>query len=206
MALKHDVKRIFLVVHDLTITGNIIPINDRIKAIFCMSEWHKTYFSSIFPTLNNIKVFPNGIHYTNRIVMAKKINSFIYSSFPNRGLLHLLRMFPTIKEVIIDATLDIFCDMDNAWSNNVAKEEMEEIKLLLVKHKNFVTNYGFVKKEVLYQHMAKCEVMLYPCTFQETFCISLLEAKMHGVICLTNDLGAIKNVSDTFLSNLFIKK
>lgn len=193
VTLKHDVKKVFLVVHDLTMTGNIIPIDDRIAGIFCMSKWHKLYFTTLFPTLNNVHIFPNGIHYEKKDITNKRKNSFIYSSFPNRGLVHLLRMFGGVRKLLEGATLDVFCDMSNEWCWQVSHDEMEEINGLLEKHKKYVTNHGFVKKEVLYQCMVTSEVMLYPCTFRETFCISILEAKMHGVICVTNDLAALND-------------
>jgi glycosyltransferase involved in cell wall biosynthesis/predicted O-methyltransferase YrrM len=197
VTIKNNVDNIYLVVHDLTPTGNIIPIHDKVKGIFCMSDWHKNYLSAIYPTLSNIDIFPNGINIKEFTLSHenKVPNSFIYSSFPNRGLIHLLRMFPKIRTLIPDATLHVFCDMDNAYCLDVAKEEMMNIITLLEEQKEYITNYGFVSKKILYDVMQKSDIWLYPCTFEETFCITALEAQMAGCLCISNDLGALIDVN-----------
>lgn len=195
VTLKNNVDNVYLVVHDLLPSGNIIPIHDKLKGIFCMSEWHKEYFCSIYPTLPNVMIFPNGINVSDFVIKPKVANSFIYSSFPNRGLLVLLKMFPKIRSLLPNAILNIFCDMNNDYCTLVAKDEMMEIKKLLEEQKEYVTNYGFVTKKVLYNFMLQSEYWLYPCTFEETFCITALEAQMAGCICITNDLGNLKDIN-----------
>ena len=40
-------------------------------------------------------------------------------------------MWPKIKEVIPDATLNVYSDINGKWVNEVAKEQMIEIKKLI---------------------------------------------------------------------------
>ena len=195
VTLKNNVNNLYLVVHDLSLSGNIIPLNDKLKGIFCMSEWHKEYFLNIFPMMKDITyVFPNGINIDKyNVNINKKPNSFIYSSFPNRGLLNLLKMFPKIREKIPNATLNVFCDTKNKWTQTVAGGDMILIDKLLEEQKEYVTNHGFVTKDILTNYFLQTEIWLYPCTFMETFCVTALEAAMSNTLCVTNNLGALIN-------------
>jgi predicted O-methyltransferase YrrM len=195
VSLANDIDNIYLVVHDLLPSGNIIPTDSRLRAIFCMSEWHRSYFLNTYPMLSNkVKVFLNGINLIDyQSNVDKKLGSFIYSSFPNRGLIHLLKMFPKIRELLPDATLDIFCDLDGEFVQNVAKDEMNEIKKILLEQKEYVVNHGWTTKNVLQKYWQQAEFWLYPCTFMETFCITALEAAASGTLAITNNLAALEN-------------
>jgi predicted O-methyltransferase YrrM len=85
--------------------------------------------------------------------------------------------------------------MKNSYCWDVAQDEMNEIKILLEEQKEYVTNYGFVTKKIVYDFMLQSEYWLYPCTFEETFCITALEAQMAGCICISNDLAALPNIN-----------
>jgi hypothetical protein len=196
--LKNDVDNIYLVVHDLIPSGNIIPYDPKFKGILCMTEWHKEYFINLFPSFEDITtVFPNGINidqYPTNIV--KKKNTFIYSSFANRGLINLLKMFPKIRAKIPDAELHVFCDTKNNWVRSVANDEMDQIEKLLELQSEYVINHGWVSKTILTKYFLESEYWLYPCTFMETFCITALEAAASNTLAITNDLAALKNTVD----------
>ena len=193
------VKNIHLVVHDLTTSGNVIPIKPKLKKIFCLSEWHKEYFDSIFIGLSDKTIpFHYGIDVDRfKNLNKKKIkNSFIYSSFANRGLLPLLELWPKIKKYIPDSSLHIYSDVNHEWTNKVAPEQMTRIKELLElysKTESGIHYYGWVSKEVLYQGWNKCEYWLYPCIFKETFCLTALEASLSKTLPITNHLAALRD-------------
>jgi len=131
--------------------------------------------------------------------IVKKIPySFIYSSFPNRGLLQLLQMWPKIYEFQPKATLHIFADVNNKWSNDVEPEKMQAIRTLLEdysKRENGlgVHYHGWVKKNVLKDAWETADIWFYPCTFMETFCLTALEAASTKTFVITNDLAALQN-------------
>ena len=138
---------------------------------------------------------------------TKKIPyKFIYSSFPNRGLLQLLRMWPKIVDKYQDASLHIYSDINGKWVNGVAKEMMNDIRLLLnIYEENDKTSrkklnifyYGWVNKSVLADAWKTSEYWFYPCTFMETFCLTAVEAALSKTIAITNGLAALQNtVSD----------
>ena len=199
-------ENVYLVVHDLTPSGIVIPINNKLKNIFCLTEWHVSYMENIFPTLKQLLVpFYYGIDTTfikkveEEKVSNKIKNSFIYSSFANRGLLPLLQMWPRIYNLNNSVSLNIYCDLDNQWVNNVANEQILEIKRLLNLYKeenNLCYNifyHGWVSKSVLCEAWKKSDIWFYPCIFMETFCLTALESASSGTLSICNDLAALQN-------------
>ena len=123
---------------------------------------------------------------------------FIYSSFPNRGLLPLLEMWAAIVQRQPLASLHIFSDVDGKWVNGVAGEQMQKIKGLLAKYAATdgglnITYHGWTNKDKLAEGWNTSEYWFYPCTFMETFCLTALEAAISKTIAITSDLAALNN-------------
>jgi len=199
VAIEGHVEQIHVVLHDLGLTGDIIPINPKIKNIFCLSEWHVDHFLQTFPQFKDrTRPFHYGIDFTNFIITnEKKIKrSFIYSSFPNRGLLTILNLWPMIIQRYPDATLNIFCDLDNNWVNTFYPQEVAQIKMLLgtiFKNSKSIKNHGWVDKKTLAKYWKTADIWFYPCNFRETFCLTALEAAATKTYIITNDLAALQN-------------
>lgn len=192
-------ENVYLVIHDLTPSGIVIPIDKKLKNIFCLTEWHVYYFTNIFTSLKQITVpFYYGIdnRFKNNITNNKIKNKFIYSSFPNRGLLQLLQMWPKIIEKIPTSTLHIYSDVNNKWSNDVEPEKMQQIRELLSTlsdSKYGIHYHGWVSKQQLAEAWLTSDIWFYPCTFMETFCLTALEAASSRTFAITNDLAALQN-------------
>lgn len=193
-------ENVYLVVHDLTPSGIVIPMEKKLKNIFCLTEWHVEYMTHIFPQLKSITVpFYYGCNSSLELNEERKIPyKFIYSSFPNRGLLQLLQMWEHIYEKEPRATLHIYSDVDNKWSNSVEGEKMQQIRDLLNKYREKPNGYGihyhgWVKKSILEESWKTADIWFYPCTFMETFCLTALEAAKFKTFVITNDLAALQN-------------
>jgi FkbM family methyltransferase len=198
VAIQGYVENLYVILHDLKLTGNIVPVHSKIKNVFCLSEWHKSYFLSFFPQFTDrTTAFGYGIDFQNFLYdnsIQKIKHSFIYSSFPNRGLIVLLKMWNRIKERFNDAILNIFVNLDNDWVNQNFRDEIIEIRKLLedLKDKN-VVNHGWVSKKTLGEYWKKSEIWFYPCKFAETFCLTALEAALSKTLCITNNLAALQD-------------
>jgi len=202
-AIHSDIKKIHLILHDLSPSGSIIPIHPYIKKIICLTEWHKKYFLQSFPQFTNItEGFHYGINYDvfeSKGEMVKVPNSFIYSSFPNRGLIILLKLWNRIRKILPDATLNIYCDVygtgsQGKWVNHYFPEEMNEIRDLLSVNNSSqgVFYHGWVSKEKLANAWKYADVWFYPCKFAETFCLTALESAATKTLAITNDLAALQ--------------
>jgi predicted O-methyltransferase YrrM len=193
LTLEGYVDNVYLVLHDLGPTGIVIPTNEKLKKILCLTDWHVEYFLQTFPAFKGkTESFYYGIDQSRFKPSLKVRHSFIYSSFPNRGLLPLLQMWPAIKLAIPDATLNVYSDIDGAWVNQVAKEQMDEIKRLLAPGMPGVTVHGWVSKPTLADAWSKADVWFYPCIFQETFCLTALEAAATKTLAVSVPLAALQ--------------
>jgi hypothetical protein len=216
VAIHGKVENLYLVLHDLTPSGVVLPIHEKFKKVFCLSEWHVEYFLNIFPQFKDITIpFYCGIdvkwfdkesivNYTEppksniymQIVetIQKTPNKFIYSSFPNRGLLQLLQMWPRIYEKYPTASLHIYADVNGKWVNSVESELMVKIRSLLSTLVNHNINYhGWINKSELADAWKTSEYWFYPCTFMETFCLTAVEAALSKTLAITNGLAALQN-------------
>jgi predicted O-methyltransferase YrrM len=197
--INNNIENIFLILHDLQLSGNIIPIDPKIKKIFCLTEWHKTHFLQYFSRFSDITHSLNyGIDFTNftSTNFMKKPFSFIYSSFANRGLLIVLKMWWKIVDKYPNATLDIFTDINNKWVNTYYPEEIQQIRELLDKYSGSCSQsikiHGWVNKKTLASYWKQSQVWFYPCTFKETFCLTALEAAITKTMVITNDLAGLQ--------------
>ena len=205
VALKSRVENVYMVLHDLTPSGCVIPIDPKLKKIFCLTEWHVEYMSGQFPGLKHLLTpFYYGIDVEKFDVSLRPIEQFkfIYSSFPNRGLLQLLKMWHRIYSAEPHASLHIYSDVNGKWVNSVAGEEMAEIRKLLEMYnekpnKMNVYYHGWVSKKELADAWLTSDIWFYPCTFAETFCLTALEAALTKTFAITSNLAALNNtVSD----------
>jgi tetratricopeptide (TPR) repeat protein len=192
---KSHVENVFLVVHDLTPTGLVVIRDPKFKGVFTLTEWHKTFMDQQFPVLNDLTTpLHYGIH-SNFIQLdcapKTSFTRFIYSSFPNRGLLPLLEMWPQIRQLIPNATLDVYSNLQHPWCLQHHAEQMARIQTLI--HQPGVKVYGWVSKARLSEAWKAADVWLYPCIFQETFCLTALEAAASRTLVISSDLAALQN-------------
>ena len=202
VAFKSRVENVYLVLHDLTPSGCVIPIDPKLKKIFCLTEWHVEYMSCQFSQLKHLLTpFYYGIDVekfgsNNPNAETKKVPyKFIYSSFPNRGLLQLLKMWHRIYSAESRATLHIYSDVNGKWVNSVAGEDMAKIRKLLDLYVNKMNVYyhGWVSKKELADAWLTADIWFYPCTFAETFCLTALEAALTKTFAITSNLAALNN-------------
>ena len=190
VCVQNNIEKIYLVLHDLLRDNEIIHISDNLKNILCLTEWHKQHVLQHFPSLEKrISVMSYAVDTFKFPEKKVKPFSFIFPSFPNRGLLQLLRIFPEILKKYPQATLNVFCDTKMDWLQKNFKEDMDLIELHL--NQPNVTNHGWVSESVLQKYWSESHVLFYPCVFKETYCRVVLEAAASKTLVVTNDLAAL---------------
>jgi tetratricopeptide (TPR) repeat protein len=196
VALEGQTENVYLVVHDLTLTGKIVPKSEKLKNVFCLTEWHYNYFLSHYPDLKDITVvLGHGININSYLldVNNKIPYKFIYSSMPNRGLLPLLIMWSKIHAIEPSATLHIYSDINSKYMLDTCPELMQIIKNHLDSLKNSnVFYHGWVDKKTLQTSWKTADVWFYPCTYMETFCLTALEAAASKTLAVTTDLAGLQ--------------
>jgi glycosyltransferase involved in cell wall biosynthesis len=136
-------------------------------------EYQKLYPNLKYVIINNgipIDLFPQKKY--------KIKSSFIYTSGSIRGLKRLLELWPEITQLLPDSILNI-ASYEN-FPNNELDNELEKV----INNFDNVFHLGKLNQQKLYTLMDKTEFWLYPCSFNETSCITAMEMMMSEVICL----------------------
>jgi glycosyltransferase involved in cell wall biosynthesis len=197
-----NVKHVFLWLQDIApLNKNLIIDSTKLRSIMCLTNWHKNTFQQMYDWVspNLVTVTTNAIDLKHfQIDIPIQPLTFIYSSFPNRGLIHLLKMFPSIVKKYPEARLKIFCNLElDVFEKNGQLPLINSIKEMLEQQALTVTNYGWVKKPILIQHWLSSDMWLYPCDFAETSCITALEAAASRTIPICTNLAALnENVGE----------
>jgi len=193
---SNGTENVHFIMHDIRPSGNIIPVDAKLRTVFCLSEWHKSLFLSQFPQFATIT---HALNYGVQPCESQSGQnstavpaSFIYSSFANRGLSTILKIWPQIRKKYSNATLSVFCDLENQWALTNHGPEIALVKKMITDLADEgVHNYGWVSKPCLREHWARAMVWLYPCRFEETFCHTALEAAASKTLAITNGLAAL---------------
>lgn len=185
----------YAVLHDLLRDEEVFVNNEYFKGILCLSEYHANYVREYYPSLDNkISVFSYGIDLEDYQTTTQEDNvipySFIYPSFPNRGLYWLLKLFPRITERYPNATLNVFCRFDLDYIRKQGEQEMIEIQKMIEEQSN-VINHGWVSYDTLRKYWKRSHIWLYPCKFPETCCRVAMEAAASRTLAISNDLAAL---------------
>jgi glycosyltransferase involved in cell wall biosynthesis len=178
-------------------------IINKIDSLLCVSQWHMDALCKFsgFPKEKSY-VLRNGIHkpyFTTQVNRRRK--RLIYSSTPFRGLKYFLNIFPVLKERHPELELHVFSDYavysqsDKIDYHKTAIEELSELrkKLSIIPG---IFMHGNVKQEELAKEMLKSSILAYPCDFEETSCITAMEAQAAGCAIVTSKLAALEETVD----------
>jgi len=191
----HNVKNHVLWAHDLATDEHwwgIGGIYQFFDAIVTLSRFHKANIKSAYGSIPDemFKIIGDAVDSElYKIPIGKIEGRCIYTSTPYRGLSVLLNIWPRIKERVPHATLALFSSI-KTYAENFDDSPWDE---LYMKAKNMpgVLYHGSVPKQRLAEEQKKSELLLYPNIFQETYCISAIEAQMAGCPVITTMDGAL---------------
>jgi glycosyltransferase involved in cell wall biosynthesis/tetratricopeptide (TPR) repeat protein len=195
MTIKSGVENIFLMAHDVAFSINVITLDRKLKGVFCLSPWHAEHIGTQYPVLKPlIKIIGHGIDTSNieSSIEEKIPYKFIYTSLANRGLYELLLMWPKIVEWQPTATLHIYSNIDSPYMRNSFGDTMAQIRQLMQTTVG-VVYYGCVDKRTLYESWKTASVWFYPTAFQETFCVSALEAAASKTLVIATNLAGLQH-------------
>ena len=164
--------------------------HDYIDMTVTLTDWHSRKWYDYFDWSNKRQgIIANGIDKSTFIGHPPKVlNSFIWSSATDRGLVDLLQNWPRIKNILPDATLNVYWP---AYSNefdatkwvNKHREALERIG---------VTFHGPVSQEELHKAMLKSDFWCYLSDYEETYCITALEMQYARVLPIVAKVAALK--------------
>jgi len=147
-------------------------------------------------------VIKNGIDYDElklkKDFTYKEPLKLIYFSTPWRGLdvlLDAMELLKDEKDIVLDVYSSTIIYGDGFHRDNEPKflklyERARDLKN--------VTYKGYLYHDELVGKLKEYHVSVHPSTFEETFCISAMEALAAGCMLITTDLGAIPETCAEF--------
>lgn len=173
-----------------------------------VSEWHKQFFGSYYSFLPREKliVIHNGI---DEELMEKtgglgleRGHRLIHTSSPGRSLDFALRSMLKIREQVPDAELHVFHGFLTPLAFAQERKDMEllaELKRLQLMLREYerhgVVYHDRAPQSVLYAHLLRSKVWVYPTHVAETFCLAAVEAQAAGCEIVATALGALYEVT-----------
>lgn len=115
----------------------------------------------------------------------------VFTSTPFRGLDYLIHIFDRLKDKF-DLELNVFSSTE-IYGSNYDKTEGEKYSGLFESMKSIkgIKNWGFVSNDIVRQVVSESDIFLYPSTFEETSCISAIEAGSAGLRLILSNYGAL---------------
>lgn len=168
---------------------DIAPIVKDYDLILAISDFHKRYLvEQCHLPQEKVKVTNLGIDPEEYQELPPKVKGqIIYCSQPDRGLRYLADIFARIKQEVPYASLVITCDK-TLWGLE-DPGNAEERKLL--ESLEGVTFLGKVPRSQLLELQKTSEIMLFPCIYEELFCLAALECQAAGCAVITHAIGAL---------------
>ena len=157
------------------------------------SHWNYEKFRYFFdiPTERSM-VIKNGTNNFPKRKIYKKGDpiKILHHNTPWRGLNVLLRAMQEITNPNI--TLDVYSSCQ-VYGDGFKKQNDEQFKPLYeqaekLKNVNYI---GYKPNEYILEHITDYDLYVYPCIFEETSCVSAMEALAAGVHVITNNFGAL---------------
>lgn len=164
-------------------------VSNQIDAFLSVSAWQADEISkrSGFPR-EKCFVLGNGIASSLfESEQDRKRKRLIYSSTPYRGLELVPAYYQALLSKHPDMELHIFSGYDVYNTDN---DQFKNLREALQKLPNS-TVHGNVTQSKLAEEFMKSSILFYPCIFEETSCITAMEAMAAGCVPLSSALGAL---------------
>lgn len=165
---------------------HVFPNYDK---VICISPYHLEYFKKNYVKEGGKSIyFDLGVNLLDYKEELEKIpGKLLFCSVPDRGLNYLAKLFPRIKEQVPNAELFITSDY-TLWGSTPGNEKFLET----FRNIPGVHFLGKVSRKELVYHQLTSEIMVYPCNYDENFCVSAAECLAAGTPVITSDIGAIR--------------
>jgi glycosyltransferase involved in cell wall biosynthesis len=168
--------------------GGYARYMDKIVGI---SPCHSRYFSTHYGINNTIVIdLPIRLDDFEGLKFDKTKNRLIFTSVPARGLDNLLRIYPKIKNAVPDVDLVITADY-RLWGVAPSNEHFR-VKWM---HQSNVNYLGAIPRGRLIEEQMKADLLVYPCNYEELFCVAVAEAQCLGAYPVTSDAGALETTN-----------
>lgn len=174
--------------------GDFREFHKRVEKTVVISPFHAEHFRNMYGIEDTIVIdLPVRTDDYKKLYYNKVSKKCIYTSVPDRGAMPLHAAWPLIHREVSDARLVLTSDW-RLWNPDIDKSVLHPYQLAYAQHPN-VSYIGAVKRTELIQHQLEADLLLYPCIYDELFCITAAEAQYAGAIPITSQVGSLKTTN-----------
>jgi glycosyltransferase involved in cell wall biosynthesis len=167
--------------------GDFAGFAGSVDKIVCISPRHAQFFAETYNIHNTTVIdIPVRMDDFDKVEVEKIKNRLIFTSVPGRGLDNLYHIYPHIVKAIPDVSLAITSDY-RLWgvpaSNEWAIAQWAGMPNTLF--------FGALKRREYIEELLKSQITIYPCNYDELFCVSIAESQYAGSYPITSACGAL---------------
>ena len=172
----------------------------KIDKIVFVSHWQYEKFSLVFGISGNkCTVIQNGIEPVPFSESKSEKKRLIYTSTPWRGLSVLLDSLQLMQRD--DIEVDIFSSTKIYGQGFYDSTDHQFTELYeRARSMSCIHFHGFASNERVREAVQRADIMAYPCIFEETSCMSAIEALSAGCKVVTTNLGALPETCSVWAS------
>lgn len=174
---------------DQQTVGDFKVLASQVDKVVTISPRHNQYFKDMYGITNSISIdLPVRVWEYNEPT-EKVSHRCIFTSMPDRGLDELHGIWPLIVREVPDASLVITSDW-RLWADWQSEDAIRPRRLSWAKHPN-VEYKAAIKRSDLIHEQLKADLHVYPCVYDELFCIAVAESQVAGAFPVSSDVGAL---------------
>jgi glycosyltransferase involved in cell wall biosynthesis len=166
---------------------------DKVTKIMCLSKAQR----ACIPDVPNDKIFitQNGFtEYYPDVIEENNPKTCIWTSSYDRGLMHLLEIWPRVIKEVPQACLKVFYGwqlFDTFYTNNPERQAWKQKMVKLLNQKGIYEG-GRIPQQQLELEYKQAGVWSYPTDFFEISCISAMKAQAFGAVPVCTNHAALK--------------
>lgn len=172
--------------------------NRMVDAYVYVSHWQHEKFRYIHQIpLENAYVIKNSIEPIEFIKKPKDKIKLIFTSMPYRGLDILLKAFEVLNRN--DVELDVYSSTE-IYGKEYVEHEGDKYEDMFERARNMknVNYMGYAPHEDIIKAFQSAHIFAYPCIFEETACLSMIEAGAAGCNLVTTNIGGLPETGSIF--------
>jgi glycosyltransferase involved in cell wall biosynthesis len=172
--------------------------NRMIDAYVYVSHWQHEKFRYIHQIpLENSYIIKNSIEPVEFIEKPKGKLKLIYTSMPYRGLDIMLSAFELLNRD--DVELDVYSSTE-IYGKEYVEHEGNKYEEMFERARNMknVNYMGYAPHEDIIKAFRFAHIFAYPCIFEETACLSMIEAGAAGCNLVTTNIGGLPETGSVF--------
>jgi|688.fasta_scaffold168157_2 glycosyltransferase involved in cell wall biosynthesis len=183
------------------IVGLLDPLkSEKLDGVIFVSNWQmENYRRVVSLPLDKCFVIENAIEPIDWVEKPRNKINLLYTSAPFRGLDLLLHLFEQLNrdsvELHIYSSTKIYGQAFDEANKEVFKELFEKAKTM-----NNVVYHEYASNQIVREAAQKSHILSYPCTFEETSCLSVIEAASAGCKIVSTNIGALPETTGGWAS------